>query len=355
NHVDINKYNYCKYGKRRTVLVVDTDSNFLYLCPAYEFFKENIDKVDDSKEMKVASVNCITYLITEVINEAYLKFGKLHNVDEKYRPLINMKNEFMLSRLLMTKNKKNYASSVLMQEGRLIEKNQIDIKGLAIKKSNTNKLISNYFTDLLKDDIILSKEINYSNIIKKYFDLIDVVKGSLIKGETNFSIPLRANELSSYEMPLNVMPIRGIATWNILYPEYEISLPTNVNVIKVIIPEDYYEVKTKIEDYCETHGEAYDVDELATFIERLKSAFNYTIRTNKGKEEKDSTLVKNGVLDVISIPKNFDAVPLFLRPFINYEKMVYDHLNSGTIILDCLNIQTPKINDNLIPTNIIKI
>lgn len=354
NHIDINKFNFCKKGKRRSVLVVDTDSNFLHLEPAYNFFKENIKKVDNSKEMKVASINCITYLITKVINEAYLKFGELHFVEEKYRPLVNMKNEFMLSRLLMTKNKKSYASSVLMQEGNLIAKQKIDLKGLAIKKSNTNKFVSEYFTNLLRDDIILAKEINYSNIIRKYFNLIDIIKESFNKGETTFTIPSRANEIEGYANPVNVMQLRGILTWNIIYPENEITLPTNVNVVKLVIEENMEENKEKIISYCNKNKLKYNKAELDSFLEKLNEAFNLSYSISKDNVI-EHALVKGGIINVISMPKNLNEIPIFLRPFLDTEKMVYDHLNSGTIILDCLNIQTPKVNENLIPTNIIKI
>lgn len=353
NHIDINKFNFCKYGKRQSVLVVDTDSNFLHLEPAYNFFKENIPIVDDSKEMKVSSINCITYFITKVINEAYLKFGKLHFVEEKYRPLINMKNEFMLSRLLMTKNKKSYASSVLMQEGNLIEKQKIDLKGLAIKKSNTNKFVSEYFTNTLKDDIILANDINYSNIIRKYFDLIDIIKKSFNNGDTKFTLPLRANEIESYVNPLNVMQLRGILTWNVLYPEEEITLPNNVNIIKIIIEEDYDEIKNKIINYCNENNISYKDEDLNLFMDRIHDTFN--VSYNIGKTTIEKALTKKGILNIIALPKTEQSIPLFLRPFLDVDTMVYDHLNSGTIILDCLNIQTPKINGNLIPTNIIKI
>jgi hypothetical protein len=353
NHIDINKYNYCKKGKRKSVLTVDTDSNFLYLKPAYEYFKNSIDKVDDSNEMIISSINCITYLITKVINEAYLRFGELHNVEEKYRPLINMKNEFMLSRLLLTKNKKSYASSVLMQEGRLIKKQKIDLKGLAIKKSNTNKFVSEYFTNILKDDIILAKEINYSNIIRKYFNLIDVIKNSFNKGEITFTLPSRANEIGSYAIPANVMQVRGVLTWNTLFPEDEITLPTNVNVVKVIIEEDYDLIRETILDYAIKNDITIDDEELEVFLNRISEAFDLSYKDKDNNSKK--LLVKDGIINVISIPKTVTEIPVFIRPFLNIDNMVFDHLNSGVIILDCLNIQTPKINDNLIPTNIIKI
>ena len=359
NFIDYNKFNFCHKGKRKVVLVVDTDSNFLYLYPTYKFLADRIDCVDDRKIMKVGSVNCFTFLITKVINEAYLKFGGLHNIEEKYRPLTNMKNELLLSRLLMTKNKKNYADSILMQEGNLIEKPKIDLKGLAIKKSNTNKLVGEYFTNLLKDNVILTDEIKYSTIIRKYFDLIDVIKNSLVSGQTDFLTPSRANELNSYDKAPNIMAIRAILLWNILYKEDEIILPTNVNLCKVVIEPDINLIENKIRTYFEENELDLNEDELKEFLKRMESAINYKFVTNhNNKNEKveiENALIKKGLINIIAIPKNMNEIPIFIRPFINIDKICYDHLNVGTIILDSLDIQTPSINDSLVPTNIIKI
>jgi len=354
NFIDINKYNFCKFGKRKVVPIVDTDSNFLHLEPAYEYFRENIECVDDSKEMKVASINCITYLITNVINEAYLKFGKLHFIAEKYRPLINMKNEFMLSRLLLTKNKKSYASTVLMQEGNIIEKQKIDLKGLAIKKSNTNKNVAKHFTDLLKNDILLSDEIKYNNILRKYFTLSNNIKQSLKDGNVDYTLPLRANEIGGYKNPLNVMQVRGCMTWNLLFPELEIVYPNNINLIKVIIEPNIELIKSQIDKYIEEKNLEVDENEYNLFLERMDEVINFSYKIDKTTTV-ENALCKDGIINVVSLPKNLTKIPDLLMPFLNVNKMVLDHLNSGTVLLDALNIQTPNIDKNLIPTNIIKI
>lgn len=353
NYIDYNKYNFCKKGKRKAILVVDTDSNFIAMQAVYDFLKEHISIIDGSNAMKVCSVNCVTYFITHLINEAYIKFAGLHNVEDKYRSLINMKNEFMLSRLLMTKNKKSYASSVLMREGKLIENQKIDIKGMAIKKSNTNKIVGEYFANMLKNDIILSEEIKYSNVIRKYFNLVDIIKESFIKGETVFAFPKRANEIGSYENPLKEMQIRGIITWNLLFPDKEITLPTNVDLLKINIEDNNELNYNTIIDYFNKYEINYKEEDLNNFMDKLNEAINMSYGSGKNKIEK--CLLMKGVLNVICLPKKTKEIPIFIRPFLNIDTMVYDHLNSSTIILDCLDIQTPKINDNLVPTNIIKI
>ena len=358
NFIDYNKFNACHKGLRKVVLVVDTDSNFLYLYPSYKFLADRLDSIDGSKEKKVISINCFTYLITKVINEAYLKFNKLHFVEEKYRHLTNMKNELLLLRLLMTKNKKSYADAILMQEGKLIEKQKIDLKGLAIKKSNTNKIVGEYFTNLLKDNVILSEEIKYSTIIRKYFDLIDNIKNSLNAGSIDFLTPARANELNSYDKAPNIMAIRAILLWNILYKEEQIMLPTNVNLCKIEITPDIALIEKTIRDYFNENKLELDEKELKVFLKRMETAINYNFhmdKNSKGDEVNiENALIKKGLINIIALPKSSSEIPLFIRPFINIDTICYDHLNAGTIILDALDVQTPSINDSLVPTNIIK-
>ena len=186
---------------------------------------------------------------------------------------------------------------------------------------------------------------------------------SLTKGETKFTTPSRANEIGSYVNPLNQMAVRGIFVWNILFPSEEITLPTNVNLCKLEIPIDPDGCKERIEDYCNEYNIFYSKKDLDDFIEKLKEVFNFSVTKKVYNQEtrrnedvvEEQALVKGGLIDIISLPKNATEIPLFLRPFINSEKMSYDLINSGTIILDCINVQTPKINNSLIPTNIIRV
>lgn len=322
----------------------DTDSNFLYLGVFYLYFRNTFsDLIDDSKEKKVTSVNTITYFLTNVINQTYLKLTEESNIPESHRPLINMKNEFMLARILLTKNKKNYASSVLMKEGKLYNNAKIDIKGLAIKKTSTNKFVRNYFQEILDKDIINADNINYSTIIGKYFKFSDKIRDSIISGSTDFSIPGTANEISSYKDPYSQQSVRGILLWNTLFPENEITLPTKVNMFKISIGPDISEFEQKVKDYYFNNGLELDEKDFNEFLLRMEEALN------------NEKLFKKGLITIISFPKTLKKFPSYLIPFIEVDTVILDQLNSGTILLDCLDIQTIKINNKLVPTNIIKV
>lgn len=344
NYQDYHKYYECKNGIRNTVLTVDTDSNFLYLGVFYLYFRNNFsDLIDDSKEKKVTSVNIITYFLTNVINQTYLKLTEESNIPETHRPLINMKNEFMLARILLTKNKKNYASSVLMKEGELFNNSKIDIKGLAIKKTSTNKNVRNYFQKMLDEDIINSDTINYSTIIGKFFKFSDKIKDSIKSGSTEFSLPGNANDITSYKDPYSIQSVRGIILWNTLFPDEEITLPNKVNMFKINIENNINDFEQRVKDYYEENNLELDEEDFNEFLLKMEEAMN------------NEKLYKKGYITIISFPKTLKKFPTYLIPFIEVNTIVADQLNSATILLDCLDIQTIKINNKLVPTNIIKI
>jgi len=344
NYQNSYKYNECKTGSRRTVTIVDTDSNILYLGAFYMFFKNMFPEIiDGSREKKVTTINTITYPLTNVINDTYLNLTKYCNIPESHRPLINMKNEFMFDKVLLTKNKKSYATSTMMKEGRLLEKSKIEVKGMKIKKSDTNKSVRKFFNKLLEEDILSAEYIDYPKIIRKYFEFSDVIKDSLTSGSAEFGVPGNCNEISGYENPYNVMSVRGALLWNILFPDEEIRFPNKVHMYKLSIGCNIEEFEQYVRDYFEEHEMEIDEKDFKKFLGRMEEAMN------------ESKLYKSGIISVISAPKTLSKIPIYLMPFLRIDEIVLDNLNSGTILLDSLGIQTPKINLKLMPTNIIKI
>ena len=85
-----------KNYKRRTVTVIDTDSNILALDTWVNYTLKDILQSDygRSKMNNVfIIVNTITYAITKVVTDILLLYGKYANIPEEYRPSLNMKNE----------------------------------------------------------------------------------------------------------------------------------------------------------------------------------------------------------------------------------------------------------------------
>lgn len=274
----------------------------------------------------ITTVNTATYQLTKLINEVFKTFNKSVNVQENFSHRINMKNEFLLRRFIATRNKKNYASIVLMQEGNILEPPKLDIKGLAIKKVSTNPTVRKYFTELLNEDILLVDKIDLSLIFSKFKELDTIIRNSLKNGEVDFLIPGKVNMLESYVNPYTIMSLRGTIAWNNLFPDDEISLPNKVNMLKL-----------KIDDL----NDIQDMDDVQYNIIKSKIFDN-------------ENLSKYG-MKILTIPKTVSKIPDFILPYIDIDTMVLDNIKPGIILLESLGFSTLDILTKQLPTNIINI
>jgi hypothetical protein len=220
---------------------------------------------------------------------------------------------------------------VLMQEGNIINKPKVDVKGMAIRKVNTNKNIRNYFTDLLGNEVLLPDEINLSSIIYKYKMIEEEIRKSIQSGDLKYAIPGRANEISTYKFPERIQAIRGAIAWNTLFPDEEINLPEKINMIKLNI-EDLDCIQDKFSNDRET-----------------KQKFMEVFKFEHGK------YISSEGIDIISIPKKVKKLPDILIPFINTEEMINTNISPGMIILESLGFKTLDIKNHKFSTNIIKL
>ena len=309
-----------------------TDSNFINLEPYYEFVmantKNNLDREDLDTTYKI--INLISFILGKVIAESYWTFTTNCNVPEDKRPIINMKNEFFLSRILLTGNKKNYASRVLLQEGvELPPHKQLDIKGLAIKKSNVNKNTSAFLQNLLRYDILQSEIINTKNVLQELAKFEETVYNTFINGDITYMTPTKVNEIESYKAPLTQAAVRASIVYNLLYPENSITYPAQINMIKVKMKE-----LADITPLYETEPEIY--------------------RTLKEKVYEDEDLKKYGIT-YFALPKSLDKIPDWLIPYIDIEEIIKDNLNNFLVILESIGLKTIKVtSDDLYHSNIIE-
>jgi hypothetical protein len=326
NHLNFYRYQMADKEKRKTVLVVDTDSNFLMLDPFYKYFEKKFpDSVDDSDDSKVSIVNIATFFLAKVIEKVYWKMTTELNVPHEKRPIINMKNEFFYKRLMLTRNKKSYAGKLIMQEGHMFEKPKMDIKGLAIRKVSVNKNVREYFTKMLESEILSSEEINLGKVFGSFMSLQNTIEDSLKRGEVTYTQPGKVNEIESYKNPYTMMSVRGAIIWNALYPEKEIVLPTKVNLIKLNISSlEDIAGKIPMEEYKIIKETIFDNENLA------KYGFG-----------------------ILALPKSATQIPKWIVPFIDIDTMVNDHVKSGIIMLESLGFKTLDILNSQFPTNVL--
>lgn len=330
NYPIFDRMTIAKEMRRKRVIGCDTDSNFINLEPWYEFIL-SLEGIDDENKKDVFKIiNLITVVLNNVISNVFLKITELSNVPEGRRKQISMKNEFLLKRILLTENKKNYASVIVLQEG--IEKDppKLDIKGLTIRKSNVNKNTRDILKDILEEDVLKSENINLKEVLRKLEGFEDRIRESFEAGETTFMKPDKVNEISSYKMPYSIPALRGILVWNLLYPDVPIPFPAQVNTVKLT---------------------SASIDRLAYLYENKKTKKFYKILKENVFEDEN---LKNYGFSIIAIPKEVDKIPDWIIPVIDIDTVVRDNLSNFIIILNSIGVKTISLKaDELFFSNII--
>lgn len=134
--MSVDRIHRLKYFRRRTVCIVDTDSNILAVDLLVNFFKDeimegNYGRNDETNAFII--INTMAYFITAAVSDTLFEYGKYSNIPEEHRFRFGMKNEFLFTKLVIGKKKKRYISAIKLREGNLLEPYKADCKGLTYK------------------------------------------------------------------------------------------------------------------------------------------------------------------------------------------------------------------------------
>lgn len=309
--------------KKRAVLIVDTDSNFVHLNNLYQYVAKKYNLNTEDRVQKNVILNIFIKMLEKVVEKTYWTLTTNMGLHEDYRKIIRMKSEFLMGRMLITNNKKNYAALIIMQEGNIFKSPEVLIKGLPIKKSVVPKDLRPLYMNILEEKILKAERISIREILNEYDKLANIIRNSLLSGSLEYAIPKAVKLIEEYEAPHTQQAIRGVLAWNYFFPEQEIQLPEKVNLLKLDCtkPDD-----PRLEQLKKTHPREYKI-----IMEKIFEI---------DKEEK-SPYAKYG-FTAISIPQDVEKIPDFLIPFIAIDDIIDTNLAAGLSMLQALGIVTYK-------------
>lgn len=303
---------------RNSVLVVDTDSLFLRLGHFFDYIEKTFDLGDEEDipaSKRIPLLNILVHVVNTHLEDFMDYFGEKMNIEKQYRGYINFKNEYFLKRLILTPNKKNYASIVEAIEGNVLENPKTDIKGLAITKVSVNKRTRDYFYEVLDEMMLRKKDINPVEVYRAFEEYEEIIRKSLTEDRnTDFLTPSKFNSVSSYVNPYQMQPVRGVLLWNEMFPDNPIQNFSNVNLLKLTakVVEDIQGMR--------------DVDiDMYTTINRVIF--------------RNPDLRKYG-MSVISLPKEVETIPDIIVPYIDIEAIIKDNITPALPLLASLGFTT---------------
>ena len=335
NHSPVDRIQRLKNDKRKCVVTIDTDSNMLNLHPWVEYVFENVvtdDMYDgrDKDTIKFIAINTMAYVITAMMVDVLYRYTDDAHVPEDFRSYINIKNEFLFTRMILSSKKKRYMSSVKLREGEIFSPEKIDIKGLDFMKSTTSETVKKAYMNMITNRVLHAENIDLGGLLKDVAEFEDIINASLHRGEKEFLSPLSVKELEAYADPYRGQGIRAVHAWNVIYPEMTIELPAKIDIVKVIdSPENMERLK-------DSNPEIY---------ERIMSGI-----INCSNEK----ISKKGFC-VLAIPKNVKKVPDWIIPMIDYETISYNVLKKVFPILESLGFKTLKTSKMEYFSNIIDV
>jgi hypothetical protein len=246
---------------------------------------------------------------------------------------------------MLTTKKKMYASIVMMNEGVIYDNAAVDIKGLAIKKVNTNKNIRAKAEVLLEEEILKADKLRYGKVINEVRKINVEITNSLKDGKVEYLIPGKVNAIENYDFPYRQQPVRGTIIWNTIFPDQEIEIPNKVNTVKIKSITGFNDVA----QYMTEEEKDLYYDKFA----KLFSNENLLSAEMVDGDIYQFTNIKVNNIDVIAVPDNV-KLPNWILKNIDIETMANAHLRPLLPLMESIGFEDLPVNGTLYPSNIVR-
>lgn len=328
--LSVDRIHRLKYFERRTVCIVDTDSNILAMDEFVDFFKNEIlgssDYGRSEENNRFIIINAMAYFITSGVQTILDQYGLNSNIPDEFRYRFNMKNEFYFDKLVIGKKKKRYMSSIKLREGNLINPYKPDVKGFDFMKATTSEEAKARFDKIVKKYVLESKVPDIPAILYELREFENDIRASIERGDKTY-LPLgNAKDLAAYKNPYSQQGVRGAIAWNLINPDRQISFPSKVSILKLNI----FTIEDA-EPLRYTHPQIYETIR--------KEIFNSPIKDISSKG-----------LQVLSIPGNVD-IPEWCQPFIDYNTVINNIIGQFKGVLDVFGINCPEVGKTIKSVN----
>lgn len=338
------------FTKKKSVLYVDTDSNFIGLDPLIRHIKKdmleaNINKSDE--DINIQIVNIYMYYCQQIVNNSLKTFGIFSNITEEWASKIEMKNEYYIRRILFAKEKKKrYVADVAIQEGKVLDPSlDPDIKGFDFKKSTTKPTVKKFYTLLCKEYIMRADYIDVPSIYKELIIFKKEIERSMKAGESLYFKQMNVKKPEHYKKPYSTQQIPAVLLWNTLCPNYAIELPGDVDIVpikelcakkKIIIDKTTGEKKC-ILDFSSNKNIQWLKEKYPEYYER----FETNIMNN------DDIMIRKMSLSSIAKPKNPNIpIPPWFSELINTDKVTNDTIGLFLPIMESLGLRPQRATAN---------
>lgn len=227
---------------RNTAIVSDTDSVIFTVKDWVEWYTGNVYSIA-KESYHIACV--MIYWITQAITHTLLLYSQAHGARDEYEKVMAMKNEFLYTVMILADVKKHYAGIVAVQEGVLLPKPDIDIKGVQFKSSDICKTATDFAKNLFENDVldIMHKEgtVSAHSLIQKVCEFELRIRKDLEEGKSEWFKSLSIKKKTDYSTPMSSNWYYFFAWQEIFAAKYgDIMIPTKAPAVPIHPPTTEY-------------------------------------------------------------------------------------------------------------------
>jgi len=255
---------YIKDMLRDNIVLSDTDST----CGSYdEWVKWYFGSIQYGP--KPTAVSAAVMTINTQVMDHYLKvFTANLNIDKKDVELIKMKNEFYWDVFVPTNVSKHYFGNIMIQEGNVYEKPDLELKGVHLIASNTSKRVRDVGYKMIDDinlDITSGRGIDLYKYVKIAADTEREIIKSINSGSTDIFKVDQIKEESAYKLGRDKSPYLHYLLWNEVFADkYGSSGEPTYMVINI---STKLSSKRKMNEYLDSIEDADIREKLTKFLQ----------------------------------------------------------------------------------------
>ena len=347
-----------KYQYKKAVSYIDTDSNFLCMGPWIRFVQNkvlvpsDIPTTEEEKHNQIFAIcNAFNIWISDLVHTMFRILTNNMNVDPEIGKRLNMKSEVLYSRIVFVNVKKRYLGKKILQEGNIVPpKKQADFKGFDFMKSTTKPFVKDFYINLSMEKILTPDNISPREVLRAIMLFDKQIRNDLENGDTKYYKQANIKRIEEYDNPFSIQGIKAVTLWNILNPEYQIQLPSDVDIVPMrwengrktrenpkVLKDNfvYCGQKTKTsKDGQSIQVEVYQ-DNDTPVLRELQEKYPETYRVLNEK------IFHNERMDIRKMGIQWMAKPK--NPNIPVPDWYYDFLDTDTIVDDALKLYNPVL------------
>lgn len=307
-------------------------------------------KIIPEDAMRYSIINILAYVISKLLRDYFDRISIKNNVtnDTHNFCLMNMKNEFLFLRMLLSDAKKHYASIVELQEGHKVPLDkQLDIKGLQIDKSVVPESTKEALGNILHEDVLRPKYIDQMKIINKLAVLEKTIYDDIYNGGLKYYSPKKLKPFVTYKNPMSTQQVKASIVYNLFRDEDEtyINIDENNSVLIIGVNIDAHTLEScKLK---ESDPEKYEIMRKIIYENPVIEVSQNKIAV---KIFNDNLALNSRKITSIAIPRD-SQTPKWILEFIDYASIVKD--NIGTFPLKSIGIT--KLDTNSAYSGIINL